>query len=608
MPKGVIEFSKISESVVQFLMKTVEILRICSAKPAYQFILLLRGLGQLFVVLVISSLDSSAIAQNLPPTQDITPPRQPGLGVPQPVRPQPTEPILPSPPSPEPRPQPEQPGQRIMVRQIEVKGSTVFKPTDFAPIIQPYLGKSQSLEDLQQVADAITKLHLDKGYITTRAILPNQQIVDGVVVITVYEGNISDLEIRGNRGVRAAYIRSRLQQGIKAPLQRQRLEDQLRLLKSDPLFKNVEASLRPGEKLGESVLIVQVSEVSPILASAFVDNDAPISIGAEQFGVSVGYKNITGFGDSIAFEYKRTNDGGGTFYDLSYRIPVNAKNGTLQLRAAPSDTQATESGFRDLGIEGQNSFYEVSFRQPIIRSPRQELALSLGLAYQSGQTFIFKDIGFPFGVGPDPDGVSTTSVITFGQDYTRRDPQGAWSFQSQFNFGTGLFGATRNSAPIPDGQFFSWQGQVQRSQLIGKANLLLLSTSLQLTPNSLLSQQQFTVGGSQSVRGYRKNARFGDNGVRFSVEGRIPLQYDEAGRAAAQLAPFFDAGYVWNQVGNPNPLPDQRFIAGLGLGVLWNPIPRFNLRLDYGYPLVKLKDRGGNIQDAGFYFRANYTY
>jgi hemolysin activation/secretion protein len=197
-------------------------------------------------------------------------------------------------------------------------------------------------------------------------------------------------------------------------------------------------------------------------------------------------------------------------------------------------------------------------------------------------------------------------VIKFGQDYVRRDVRGAWSLRSQFSFGTGLLNATSNPDPIPDGHFFSWFGQVQRVQVLSPNNLLIVQADIQLTPDGLLPSQQFVIGGGQSLRGYRQNVRAGDNGVRLSIEDRITLQRNEAGESIFQLAPFFDMGTVWNVSDNPNTLQRQRFLAGVGMGLIWQPIPKLNLRLDYGVPLINLDDRGTNAQDRGFYFNVNY--
>ncbi len=137
---------------------------------------------------------------------------------------------------------------------------------------------------------------------------------------------------------------------------------------------------------------------------------------------------------------------------------------------------------------------------------------------------------------------------------------------------------------------------------------LIVGLDLQLTPNSLLPSQQFVIGGVQTVRGYRQNARSGDNGVRFSIENQITVLRNEAGLATLLLSPFIDLGAVWNQSDNPNNLflPRQRFLSSGGLGLLWQPIPNFNVRLDYGIPFVNLSDRGNNVQDSGFHFSVYY--
>ena len=107
------------------------------------------------------------------------------------------------------------------------------------------------------------------------------------------------------------------------------------------------------------------------------------------------------------------------------------------------------------------------------------------------------------------------------------------------------------------------------------------------------------------MRGFRQNIRFGDNGFRVSIEDRIFLQTDEEGDPVLQLAPFLDLGEIWN---NANSISSrgQRFLAGLGTGLIWTPVSGLSMRLDFAIPLVDLEDRGDNIQDDGIYFNVIY--
>lgn len=499
---------------------------------------------------------------------------------------------------------------QFTVRQVEVVGSTVFKPTDptIRAITQPLEGKTLTLADLQAAANQITQLYLNRGYITSRAIVGEQAITNGVVQIQVIEGALEEIRIEGNQRLKPSYVRRRVQLGSKPPLSRADLEDQLRLLRIDSLFTDVEASLQPGSKPGTSILVVRVKEAPALSGFVGADNYSPPSVGSVRLGGGLTYRNLTGYGDTLSASYFGTITGGANNFDFNYTLPVNPMNGTVQLRVAPNNNRVTDSDFKALDIRGRSELYEFSFRQPLIRTPRQELALSVGFAAQNGQTFIFNDLGVPFGIGPDAEGNSRTRVLKFGQDYLKRDLSGAWALRSQFNFGLNVLNATENPGSIPDGQFFSWLGQVQRVQRLGANHLLIAQADLQLTPDTLLPSQQFVVGGGQILRGFRQNARSGDNGFRVSLEDRIALVRNDAGEATLQVAPFVDLGKVWNTSGNPNRLPSQTFLAGAGLGILWQPVRSLNVRLDYGIPLLRLKDRGNDVQDQGFYFSVYYLF
>ena len=270
-------------------------------------------------------------------------------------------------------------------------------------------------------------------------------------------------------------------------------------------------------------------------------------------------------------------------------------DGTLGARYLPSSFNLISEELADLDVQGSSSTYELIYRQPVIRQPNEELAFSLGFRHRTGETLI-SDIVID---------ATSTSVFQFGQDYLKRDRSGAWRLQSHFNIGTGLLNATDRPDGQADGQFFSWLGQIQRAQVINRDNFLIMQGSVQLSADSLLGADQFIIGGANSVRGYSQNARFGDNGFRASIEHRITALRNEDGSNAVQIAPFLDAGGVWNVGANTS---EQRFLLGTGVGLVTNLVENVQARLDVGIPLIEINEPGDSNQDAFLYFSMDYQF
>ena len=556
--------------------------------------------------LELSTADCVKFACSQPLQAQINPrpdPNQDRLIQPDPQPPQPEPPSQPDfePPQPSPTELPAD-TTPIPVTTIEVVGSSILTRAEITSIVSPLEGRSVTLQDLQEAADSITEIYLERGYITSRAIVPEQTIDDGVVTIQVIEGTLAEIEIEGTQRLNPEYIRSRVRLGAGQPLSTPRLENQLRLLRVNPLFETVEASLRAGTEEGESILIVRVIEADAFSVGFSVDNYSPPSIGSERLGVSLRHLNLTGNGDLLFVSYNTTRlitDGESDVVDFLYSYPVNAMNGTIQLRIPPYRNRIIQEPFDTFNIEGTSQRYELSYRQPLIRTPAEEFALSLGFTFQESDISFDAEEEFEFA------GATRTNVFKFGQEYVRRDPQGAWALRSQFSLGVDILDATTNDSG-PSAGFLSWLGQVQRVQRLSNNHLLIAQGELQLAANPLFASQQFVLGGALSLRGYRQNVRAGDNGFRISVEDRITVLQNEIGLPTLQLAPFVEFGKVWNHRDN-NPLLDQTFLIGTGLGVLWQPVPDLNIRVDYGLPLIDLEDKGDNLQDHGLYFSINFT-
>jgi hemolysin activation/secretion protein len=547
---------------------------------------------------------AKGIAQTTPPNIPI-PPTVPDIieqTIPKPTEiPQPT---IPTEPAPEPNlqiPVPAQPeaptnsNVRFRVQKIEVLGNTVLQK-EISSLTRSYENRDVSFDDLIALRSAITQLYINNGYVTSGAFLPNNQILDqGIVRIQIIEGQLERIDISGLQRLQDSYVRKRLELATKPPLNRQQLEQALQLLQLNPLIARVNAELTAGSVPGRNVLRVQLQEVPAIRGGVVLDNYQASSIGSIQGSVFLSHDNLLGFGDRFSAEYGRTE--GLNLYNFSYTLPINAYDGTLSLRYGNNRSKIIEDIFRDLGIRSKTRTFSIALRQPIVRTPRTEFALGLSLDLRRSQTFLLDDIPFSFSEGAE-NGESKVTVLRFSQDWVNRAPNRVLAARSQFSFGLNAFGATTNDTGT-DGQFFSWLGQFQWVQQLSPRLLLLTRTAAQLTPDSLLSLEQFSLGGVGTVRGYSQNQLVTDNGILGSVELRIPLTKDPN---VLQIAPFFDIGKGWNR----QETDLDSLLIGLGIGLEWRPSSNLDIRLDYGIPLKSVSDRGNSLQENGFYFSVRY--
>ncbi len=465
-----------------------------------------------------------------------------------------------------------------------------------------FINRPISLAELYQARSRITDLYVNNGYITSGAYIPLQEIRpgSGVVKIQIVEGKFEEIQIKGTQRLSDNYVRDRIEAKTKGPVNQKRLLEALQLLQINPLIENLSAELSEGLRKGESVLQVFIKEADTFNAQILLDNGRSPSVGSFRRRLQVTEANLSGFGDSIGVGY--TNTDGSNSFDASYTIPINPRDGTISFTYGTSAANVIEEPFDILDIEAESRQYELTYRQPIVRTPNQEFAFGITASRKESEAsyvdFEFERIPF-LSDGADSEGNTRVSALRFFQEWISRNSREVFAVRSQFNLGVGAF-ATINS-DRPDSRFFSWQGQAQWLRLLAPETLLLLRLNGQMATTTLLPFEQFGLGGQDSVRGYRQDFNLTDNGVFASAEVRVPIL--RAG-GTLQIIPFADFGFGWN-AGTEN--PDSNMLASAGLGLQWRGGENFSARLDWGIPLIEVDSDGTTWQQNGVLFSVQYN-
>ena len=65
---------------------------------------------------------------------------------------------------------------RILVRHVRITGNTVLTQGELLEIAAPYEGKQLSFADLEKLRDQLTLVHIQRGYVSSGAVIPDQVI------------------------------------------------------------------------------------------------------------------------------------------------------------------------------------------------------------------------------------------------------------------------------------------------------------------------------------------------------------------------------------------------------------------------------------------------
>lgn len=558
--------------------------------------------------------DVPAMAQVAPPLPPIFDPTGRSGKPPAPLREEfkvpdtpPPSPILPEvPPASLTPPQNRLGSVRVFVHDIHVTGSTVFSDAELADVVAPYRNRELTTEDLERVRLALTLLYVNTGYLTSGAIIPDQDVTFGTIVIQIVEGRLSRIDIEGNQWFRSSYLRDRVARGIGTPVSVQPLQDRIQLLQQDARIERVNAELKPGDVRGESVLNLRVKDANPFKAWLDFNNYQTPVVGAERGLATVAHQNLTGHGDQFIFTYGRSN-GVNPIIDTSYSLPLNAYDTTLTAYYRKNAFLVVEDPFRTLDLNVDTQIIGLAIRQPVYRTVTDELALSLvGEHLYLKTTSAFDAPGLPslFIPGSSTTGVATVSALRFSQEYTHRSPSFVFAALSRISVGLNVLNATINSGPLPDGQFVSWLGQAQAVKRVEEwwGVQLLGRVAAQLANDRLFPLEQMPVGGRFSVRGYRENTLVRDDAVLASFESRFPLLRFASGEDRLQFAQFVDFGHAWNAKGET---PDPRTLASVGVGLRWAILPQERARFEvyWGQQLNHVRGGEGNLQDHGIHLQ-----
>ncbi|HEY5071563.1 MAG TPA: ShlB/FhaC/HecB family hemolysin secretion/activation protein [Caulobacteraceae bacterium] len=476
----------------------------------------------------------------------------------------------------------------------------------------------------------INRAFAQNGYINTGLLLPRQgwparggvldlQLVAGRVVPLVPGGPAIAVTWakKGSQGLSADYVRARMSAASRWPLDAAAVEQQFRLLADDPAIRTINARLAPGPRAGEAILAIIVDPQPRFDLYATLANSRSPSVGGDRAAVGGSIRNALIAGDVVGGEYGLTSglaDG-----SIVYSAPVFGTGSFIDARAAFDDAAVVDENLRALNIRSSESSFEIGLSDRLVDTPltpnalgdgwRPARSLTVGIHLEhrlSTSTLL----GQPFSFSPGAvNGRTELNVLRGALDWVERGERQVIAASATASLGVNGTESSVPDLPTPDPNFTTILVQLNYARRLGAGGLEFRARAAgQWASGLLYSMERFSVGGQESVRGYRENLLLADSGVLGSVELSCPVGAGRgwcAGRSedwrTVRISVFVDGAAVHNEVA---PQPDPKSIASVGFALAWTPSAAVSTRLIFAQALVKAPVSGvADLQDRGVAFQ-----
>ncbi|WP_147820173.1 ShlB/FhaC/HecB family hemolysin secretion/activation protein [Salidesulfovibrio onnuriiensis] len=441
------------------------------------------------------------------------------------------------------------------VREIVLQGATLLSDSEKAKLKVPYLGKCLTLTDINNLIRDITNKYIEKGYVTTRAAVPQQDLAGGVLKVLVIEGKVESIEFKGKTshaerklmvafpGIQDEFLNIRdIEQGL----------DQLNRLPSN----NAKVDLVPGSETGTTKVVIDNQTEKTWRATIGMDNSGQESTGELQYILGFEKDNLLDINDLLTVNYNADYESmiAGEHQDsqslsafYSFGVGYWTFTGSWSNFDYRTRLQGTSASFSS---EGTTTTSNLNVDYVFHRDTDSKSSLGMGFTLRDTSNYL---------AGVKLDASShVLSVANISATHTERLLGGVLTMNGQYSRGLPILGAERDRNELnlsdPKSEFDKLTMTVDfyRPFQVENHNFSW-STKLwgQWSPDTLYSAEQASIGSRYTVRGFHEDSLSGDIGgyMRNELALTLPLGEQESITKTLfsnlQLFAGYDAGFIW---------------------------------------------------------------
>lgn len=396
------------------------------------------------------------------------------------------------------------------IEQVEISGATLLSAADKAEILAPFADDCLGVSQLNGLLKALTDHYIDRGYVTTRAYLPQQDLSARTLKVVVVEGRLEGLDSSALASDRELAMGFPGTVGDVLDLRElEQLVENLNRLPSRP----AQLELIPGEQVGGSRVQLKGEHSKPWHANINRHNDGQRSTGEQQWGLGLTWDSPLGLADQ--FSLRASRDAVSDSYrhshsqSLSYNIPYGWWRFDYSYSQSYYRTLGQSNGF-PFETDGDSKQHALRAERVLHRDSVSKTAFSTGLSHVRTNNFL---------LGNRMDASSNRlSEWQLGVNHGRRIGTAFVNADIGWQRGIGAFdaqgnGHPRGSEPVARYNKYSLTlSYLQPFSLWGERFSFDSLANGQKSEDVLFSSQRISIGGLNSVRGFKDQSLSGDSG------------------------------------------------------------------------------------------------
>lgn len=460
--------------------------------------------------------------------------------------------------------------QRFDIWEYQIAGNQQLPSQTIEKLVYPFLGPQKTIDDVEAARTKLEEAYREAGFGTAVVSIPEQSVDNGLVQLLVAEGQVSRLRVVGSRYFSLGRIKERvpaLAEGTTPNLKE--AQEQLAAVNALSPDRSITPVLRAGKTPGTVEVDLKVEDRNPLHADLEINDRFARDTTRTRLNASVRYDNLWQREHSIGLSYQVAPENRSEVEVISgtyvFKLPDSDK--VVAIYGVGSNTDIASIG--TLGVIGTGIILGGRLIIPLKATTGSAFfhSASLGVDYKDFGESIARQGADLLNAPISYHRFSTAynGGFRFDHSQTSYGVEAAFGFRGLGN-GEQEFDRKRFKGE-PNYLFF--KGTLNHTQDIYRGFQGALRVATQAAVAPLISNEQFSAGGTSSVRGYTESQVLGDDGVTLTLELRSPRLAPASWTHIQKLNAYLFTDGAWLRVQNALPGEPEAFdlsSAGLGVG------------------------------------------